>query len=219
MTIPETAQSHQRGTTALGIDVVALDPADIRQAIRVNARGMRDNPLHIAAFGADPDIRLKKLERLFTIVLSSDKSMQHALVARKADGVIVGYCGMTEPGHCQPSTIDNLRMLPRILPLGLRSIRNTMRWMGIWAEHDPKERHWHLGPVAVDAGLQGQGIGTRMLEAFTAKLDAQGEVAYLETDKELNVTFYEHFSFEVVGQSDNLGVPNWYMLRRPRTDG
>ena len=27
------------------------------------------------------------------------------------------------------------------------------RWMGVWAQHDLRQPHWHLGPVAVDTHL------------------------------------------------------------------
>ena len=43
--------------------------------------------------------------------------------------------------------------------------------------------------------------------------DAAGEVAYLETDKEINARFYERFGFEVVGEEQVLGVRNWFMTR------
>jgi predicted N-acetyltransferase YhbS len=88
--------------------------------------------------------------------------------------------------------------------------------MGAWKRHDPGERHWHLGPLAVDAHLQGEGVGSRMMRVFCAKMDAAGEDAYLETDKPINVRFYERFGFEVVGEEEVLGVPNWFMLRRAR---
>ena len=52
------------------------------------------------------------------------------------------------------------------------------------------------------------------MQAFCAKMDAAGEVAYLETDKDVNVRFYERFGFEVVNQEEVLGVTNWFMIRR-----
>jgi hypothetical protein len=43
----------------------------------------------------------------------------------------------------------------------------------------------------------------------------RGEHAYLETAEPENVRFYDRFGFEVVGAEEVIGVPNWYMLRRP----
>ncbi len=52
------------------------------------------------------------------------------------------------------------------------------------------------------------------MRVFSARMDAAGEDADLETDKPINVPFYEGFRFEVVGEQEVLGVPNWFMLRR-----
>jgi ribosomal protein S18 acetylase RimI-like enzyme len=67
--------------------------------------------------------------------------------------------------------------------------------------------------VAVDAHLQGMGIGSKLMRVFCAQMDAAGEAAYLETDKPENVRFYERFGFEIVGDEQVIGVPNWYMAR------
>jgi hypothetical protein len=56
-----------------------------------------------------------------------------------------------------------------------------------------------------------------MLTAFCAHMDAYGACSYLETDRRENVRFYQRFHFEVVGETEALGVPNWFMLRRGRT--
>jgi hypothetical protein len=151
----EPTGSRKHGVAATEIVVDALNTGEIGQAISVMSRGMRDNPLHVVAFGIDPDARLKKLQRLFTIVMTTDKFKQYALVARDADGDIVGVCGMSPPGDCTPTTGEQLRVLPRMLPLGPRPLVRVMQWMAAWAKHDPKQRHWHLGPVAVAADVQG----------------------------------------------------------------
>ena len=69
--------------------------------------------------------------------------------------------------------------------------------------------------LRISAHLQGMGIGSALLREFCAKMDASGETAYLETDKPENVRFYERFGFEVIGEEYVLGVPNWFMTRRP----
>ncbi len=70
--------------------------------------------------------------------------------------------------------------------------------------------------MAVDAHLQGIGVGSKLMRSFCAKMDAAGEDAYLETDKPENVRFYERFGFEVIGEKEVLGNSNWFMLRRPQ---
>ena len=187
--------------------------AENEPVLDVLSRGMRDNPVHVAAFGDDPEIRRRQFRKLVAAMFSVS-DLSHALVARREDGVVVGVCGMMPPGNCLPGLGQQLRMLPTLLSLGPRAAGRVMRWVGAWRRHDPEERHWHLGPLAVDAHLQGEGVGSRMMQVFCARMDAAGEDAYLETDKPINVRFYERFGFEVVGEEDVLGVPNWFMLRR-----
>jgi ribosomal protein S18 acetylase RimI-like enzyme len=198
------------------LQIRALDAADIAEAVEVIVRGMRDNPNVVAALGQYPGVRHRRLLRLFGTMAAAevpgrDREM---LAARGPDGSIVGVCGIVPPGRCQPGLGRQLRLAPSLLALGPRSAKSTMKWFGTWSKHDPDERHWHLGPVAVDAHVQGRGIGSKLMQAFCAKMDATGEVAYLETDKDVNVRFYERFGFEVVNQEEVLSVTNWFMIRR-----
>ena len=195
------------------LEIGAIGEAEIEEVLDVVSRGMRDNPQHVAAFGEDPETRRRRFRALMAAAFSAS-DFSHALVARREDGVIVGVCGMLPPGNCRPDLRQGLRLLPALLSIGPRAAGRLVRWMGAWQRHDPKERHWHLGPLAVDAHLQGEGVGSRMMRVFCARMDAAGEDAYLETDKPINVRFYERFGFEVVGEEDVLSVPNWFMLRR-----
>jgi GNAT superfamily N-acetyltransferase len=86
--------------------------------------------------------------------------------------------------------------------------------MSEWKKHDLSEAHWHLGPVAVDAHLQKTGIGSAMMAEYCARIDLARGVGYLETDKEVNVRFYEKFGFQTIAESTVLDIPNWFM-RRP----
>jgi len=86
-------------------------------------------------------------------------------------------------------------------------------WFKEWAEHDPVEQHWHLGPIGVLPNHQGLGIGSILMERFCKEVDACRAKAYLETDLDKNVRFYEKFGFKVVSESEIFGVRNRYMLR------
>jgi ribosomal protein S18 acetylase RimI-like enzyme len=194
------------------LEIGALDASEFDEALDVLARGMRDNPLHIAAFGEDPELRLRRFRTLMSAAFSV-KDFSHTLVARREDGAIVGVCGMMPPGDCVPDFGQRLRLLPILLHIGPRAAGRAMRWMGVWEKHDPEECHWHLGPLAIDAYAQGRGVGSRLMQVFCAQMDAAREDAYLETDKPENVRFYERFGFEVVSEQNVLGVPNWFLQR------
>jgi ribosomal protein S18 acetylase RimI-like enzyme len=198
-----------------GLKIRALDQSRVGEAVNVVARGMRDNPLHLAAYGEDPECRLRKVHGFVSAAFAVKDFSSHSLVARRADGAIVGVGGMLPPGDCLPTLGEKVRMMPRLLSNGPRTVGRVMRWLGVWDKHHPKERHWHLGPLAVDAHLQGMGVGSKLMKAFCTQMDAAGEDAYLETDKEINVRFYERFGFEVISEEEVLGAPNWFMLRQP----
>ncbi|MDQ4063927.1 MAG: GNAT family N-acetyltransferase [Actinomycetota bacterium] len=195
------------------LEIGALNVSEVEETLGVVVRGMRDNPTHIAAFGENPEVRERRIRRLFSSAFVVLDLPRHMLAARSADGEIVGAMGIVPPGECRPSAAQQLRLLPLLLANGLRSAGRTAKWMGAWNKHDPTERHWHFGPLAVDAHLQGKGIGSKLMRVFCARMDAAGEDAYLETDKLINVRFYERFGFEVVGEEEVIGVTNWYMLR------
>ncbi len=198
------------------LEIGALNVSEVEETLGVVVRGMRDNPTHIAAFGENPEVRERRIRRLFSSAFVVLDLPRHMLAARSADGEIVGAMGIVPPGECRSSAAQQLRLLPLLLANGLRSAGRTAKWMGAWNKHDPTERHWHFGPLAVDAHLQGKGIGSKLMRVFCARMDAAGEDAYLETDKLINVRFYERFGFEVVGEEEVIGVTNWYMLRRAK---
>jgi ribosomal protein S18 acetylase RimI-like enzyme len=60
------------------------------------------------------------------------------------------------------------------------------------------------------------GVGSMLMRVLCERMDEAAEDAFLETDKEINVRFYEKFGFEVTGEDEVLGVRNWYMFRRAR---
>ena len=193
-----------------------LNQADLPSAVGVVARGMRDNPLHLAAFGADAELRSKRLIGMFTVGLPLMLS-KGALLGAFDGETLVGIAGMMAPGRCQPTFIEKLAVMPRIVPaVGRGTFTRVQRWMAAWAQHDLRQPHWHLGPVAVDAHLQGTGIGTRLMNEYCARVDSACATGYLETDKASNVRFYEKFGFETIATGPVLDTPNWFMQRRAK---
>jgi ribosomal protein S18 acetylase RimI-like enzyme len=195
---------------------VAISDMDRRElpfAVGALARGMCDNPNPVAALGGDRLSRVAALQRVFGVMMRV--TPQEPLVARRGDW-IVGVCGMLAPGKCQPSPANILRLAPTLLRLGPSRATRLNRWMKEWGERDPQEPHWHLGPVAVEPGLQGMTVGSQMMKRFCEKMDAEREMAYLETEKPENVRFYERFGFETTAEVEVLGNRNWFMRREAR---
>ena len=199
-------------------DIVAelrqLRRTDLEPAALILARAMRDNPAHVHAFAiSDADRRRRALERFFRPVLLG-RHQRGLIYGAYRNHALVGICCMARPGSCQPAFLEKLRVLPAVVfgnPPG--TAHRVLNWTKAWAHRDPIAPHWHLGPVAIEPRVQRQGIGSALLTAVCAHVDARGAVTYLETDRQANVHFYQKFGFTVVAEANVLGVPNWFMSR------
>ncbi|HME70829.1 MAG TPA: GNAT family N-acetyltransferase [Myxococcota bacterium] len=192
-----------------------LGRSELREAAHLLGRGMRDNPVNVRAFGPEADRRGRAMARFFEPVVRG-LHVRGSILGAFRGATMVGVCGMAPPGRCQPTVAEKLGILPVVVfgnAIGVPL--RVLRWTGEWARRDPAQPHWHLGPVAVDPDLQGQGIGRAMLEKFCAHMDEDSALSYLETDKPENVRFYERFGYAMVAEGFVLGVRNWFMMRYP----
>jgi GNAT superfamily N-acetyltransferase len=115
-----------------------------------------------------------------------------------------------------------LRELARLLPVApYLAGRHPARALRFLAEVDalhPKEPHWYLATLGAEPARQGTGIGSALLTSTLARIDQEGEPAYLESSKERNVPLYARHGFEVMDEfrfsAD--APPMWRMWREPR---
>jgi hypothetical protein len=197
------------------LNIRELRHAELKDGAHLLSRGMRDNTNNVQAFGPDPEHRKRALARMFR------PALQRALVKGNVfgafrNGEMIGLYSMTPPGRCQPKVWEKLRMAPAIfLGNSLTASLRVLNWVSEWSRHDPRAPHWHFGPFAVDAQVQGRGIGSVMLGTFCARMDRQKALAYLETDKPENVRYYEKFGFATTSEALVLGTLNWFMQRQP----
>ena len=95
------------------------------------------------------------------------------------------------------------------------------RLMAIRADmdkHHPMDRrHAYLWFLGVAPAAQGRGVGSALLRAANARLDAAGLPAYLETGTTRNVALYERHGFKVISEHKaRADAPNmWSMWREP----
>ncbi|MBS3652510.1 GNAT family N-acetyltransferase [Pseudaminobacter sp. 19-2017] len=207
--------SHNQTDGDLLIEIRMLAPGELRRAAAILAHGMHDNPMHVKAFGTNPDFRQRRLLRFLDHLVAYVHSNGKVLGAY-VHGELIGVLGMMEPGRCRPALIDSLRFASTIVasnpPAGVWRIH---RWLAAWARNDPTDLHWHIGPLAVRSAYRRRGIGRRLMVRCCQHMDALAATAYLETDLEVNVAFYETLGFIVTKREFVLGVPNWFMSRSP----
>jgi GNAT superfamily N-acetyltransferase len=81
----------------------------------------------------------------------------------------------------------------------------------------PAYSHWYLPWFAVDAALQGKGLGGQLMELCLQIVDGTHLPAYLETPNPRTISFYQRHGFEVTGEAQaGTCPPITFMLRAAR---
>jgi ribosomal protein S18 acetylase RimI-like enzyme len=193
-----------------------LSVADLPAAGFILSRSMRDNPIHVAAFGGDSHSRERTLQRFFVPMLEAWHARGSILGAFDG-GVLLGLVVAIPPGRCRIGLGLKLRVGASVLP-GNRTdvLVRTMRWGQAWARHDLREPHWHLGPMGIDPHVQSQGVGRVLFTSLLERLDELDALSFAEVDRLQNLEWYRRLGFTVVGESRVLGITNWYITRLPR---
>lgn len=78
-----------------------------------------------------------------------------------------------------------------------------------------KEPHWYLPMIAADPAFRGRGLGTALMEAAIARIDADGRPAYLESSNPRNIPLYQRFGFEIIGEIQTGTSPVLTPMFRP----
>ncbi len=186
------------------------DAEQISQAAGGTARAMRDSPNSMAVSN-DPFVRLEMLYKTF------DEMLGAARVAGVRRGnCVLGAAGAVQPGRC----IDSMLPAPfRTLDAPSPSATDADRFLysgSVMAAHDLLEPHWHVGPVGVEPGFQGMGLGRAAMKLLCDEFDEHHRRAWLETDKPENVRFYLGLGFEVAEEVPMLTSRFWFMRREPQ---
>lgn len=199
----------------LGLSIAPLATSELSQAVDVLARAFRDNTLNRAVTRAeDPASRLRSNRYGMRALLPVAIQHGHVLVA-KMDGAVVAGLVSSRPNRFPlppPPVLSRLRCL-----LG-QGWRIAHRWGEVFEVLEmlhPNEPHWYLGTLGVDPSAQDRGVGAALLSNWLSEVDRDGAPAYLETDTESNIGFYERVGFGLDGETSILGVPIWRMRRIP----
>ena len=204
------------GGTGRLLTIKVLGPHELGAATMLLTEGMRENPLHAKVFGADMEQRQRRLQRFIGLLVTHVYS-NGTLLGARFDGELIGVLGMVMPGRCRPGWRETLRMVGAIIASNpLLGVWRIVRWLSAWARNDPFEPHAHIGPLAVAPAWRRRDAGRTLMTRCCQCVDADRAVAWLETDRAVNVAFYETLGFVVVRREPVLGVPNWFMRRGAR---
>ena len=186
------------------IRISFMEVGDIQESVNVLSIAMLNNPMHMAVLQGNGEKERLKIEKMF---LDLFNTLPGIVFLAKEGEKIVGVMrmksclgGKTTDDKPKPEDGNDL------------SSRKAI-WHWEWSNQDPREQHWHLGPIGVLPAYRGKGIGTRLMERFCQEVDRCAAKAFLETDLDENVRFYEKFGFNLILKKDILQVPNRFMVR------
>lgn len=199
-----SARERVKGTDMRNFQLSLMEKNDIQESVRVLSLAMLNNPLHIAIFQGESEKERMEIERTFSDLFND---LPGIVFLAKENGKIIGVMRMKS---CQGKKSPDD-------PKGAKDENDVnwrkSVWQAEWARHDPVSQHWHLGPIGVLPSHQGLGVGSTLMERFCEEVDVCSAEAYLETDLDKNVRFYEKFGFKLVSETEIFGVKNRYMLR------
>ena len=80
---------------------------------------------------------------------------------------------------------------------------------------------WYLYNLSVSRKAQGKGIASKLLKPMLEFCDNENMVCYLETNKESNVSLYQHYGFQLAEQKlvPKSNVMHYAMTREPVPGG
>jgi ribosomal protein S18 acetylase RimI-like enzyme len=190
------------------VQMALMEKGDTRESAKVLSIAMLNAKLHVAVFKGNSENERQQIEKMFFELFTHlpgiiflAKERQHIIGVMRMKS-----CEGYKPADDPKDSIDENDINWR------KSV-----WHAEWARHEPLYQHWHLGPIGVLPAYQGIGIGTMLMQRFCKEVDACKAKAYLETDVDKNVRFYEKFGFKIVSESEIFNVKNRYMLRPSQT--
>ena len=198
-----------------GLYIVPKDR--INELASVAADAYRDYPLHNWFLGGKYDENLSK------------KIMEITLMSMNKDAVIYadseelnGFAVWLPLGFRGTEVLPFLKSggLKFILRSGLSVIGRLITYEN-YAMNLKKEFtgnvDWYLYNLSVKKSAQGKGIAGKLLRPMLRFCDEENIVTYLETNKESNVSLYEHFGFELSKKEPipKSPVMHYAMVRQP----
>ncbi len=196
-----------------------LDWSDREVAIQLLLLAFDPDPiLRYWAADADPT---QVYRCVFEAILTFCQPYGQVWGAYHADGSLLGLAAWIPPDVDADDELGWLSAGLYRLPL----LISPHRWTG-WipmlslGQRLPKPA-WSLQLLGVDPQVQGQGIGSRLLQPVLARSDQTGIPCHLETSTEGAVRFYQRQGFEVLHQRTfkDPSLPYWTMLRAVSPSG
>lgn len=200
------------------MEIIHLDPKDLKKASKVVAASFYDYPEFIFYF-PDPNKRTRNLSWYLGNVLRCALRYGDVYTNPELSGVIFTL----PPGHTKISMWEYIQNGFALSPfkLGLYNYKRSMECedaLGTTHEKNMNGRpHVYLWGLAIDPSQKRTGVGTALLKSVLEKADSDKMPVYLETHDERNVEYYRRTGFNLILKTKvpHYDLPFWCMVREP----
>ena len=197
----------------MSIEAVPITPGLVRPAARAVAEGFFDNEIWVWLLPREWQRRRVLPRHYRAMIRRVYLPREGAWTTADALGAALWF----PPGTLELSRRERFAEIASLLPEGIDSLGRGRRWDELLGRHHPREPHWYLQTLAVAPEAQRGGVGTALIEPGLTRADADGVGAFLETQREANIPYYERFGF---GLTEEISLPDspplWLMWREPR---
>lgn len=187
-------------------------PQDLPVMGSVLGRAFFDDPLFVWAI-PDGDRRQRFNTAFFT--LYSRAFLRHDQTYTTGGDVVAA--ALWAPPGVEPISGEDAEDLGQLME-GLAELdaERFVELTKVFGDHHPHGAYWYLQFMGVAPGLQGRGIGSRLMTPVLQRCDREGVPAYLDATSERNKRLYERHGFEAEASfAASGGPPVWPMWRQP----
>ncbi|HSB66064.1 MAG TPA: GNAT family N-acetyltransferase [Anaerolineales bacterium] len=132
------------------------------------------------------------------------------------DGKVIAAALIYPPGRYPLPLLDQwVFLFKSVLGNGWYDVRSWMKWLNEVDKLHPTYAHYYLEYIGVDPAVQGQGLGSCLMEHLVSIADREGVGCYLENASPRNLPFYQRFGFKIIYEKEIIGFPTWFMWRDP----
>ena len=116
----------------------------------------------------------------------------------------------------KPTGLGEFRLAASMALRMRSSLLRAARLNEVVSQAHVREPHWYLALLGTEPAAQGRGIGAALMAPVLRQCDEMRVIAYLESSKESNISFYELHGFRVQAELEVARGPRlWPMLREP----
>lgn len=169
--------------------------ADLPAVVAALVAGFHDDPLYVWLY---PDAAARPARLRETFELICDLAMPHGHLYTNAERSAAA--AWTTPDVALVDDVGGERFVAMIERHVGDRVHDVVEGMAHTEAERPAAPHFALHSLAVDAAVQGRGVGAALLAPVLARCDEDAMPAHLTSSAARNVPFYERLGFAVTAE-------------------